>query len=152
HTSARRAESHDRLMSDPTSLEATELAEAIRRREVSCREVMRAYLARIERLNPRVNAIVSLQDGDRLLAQADERDAQLARGDWLRWMRGYLFTIKDLVATEGIRTTHGSRLLRAFVPTEDSIRAPRIGAAGAIIIGKTNTPEFGLGSQTYNPV
>src|SRR5262249_8387861 len=97
-------------------------------------------------------AIVSLQDGDRLLAQADERDAQLGRGDWLGWMHGFPFAVKDLVATEGIRTTHGSPLLRDFGPTEGSIMAARLRAAGAISIGKTNTPEFGLGSQTYNPV
>jgi len=139
-------------MPDPTALDATELAQAIRRREISCREVMLAYLARIERINPRVNAIVSLQDQERLLLQADERDAQLARATWLGWMHGFPIAVKDLVATAGIRTTLGSPLLRDFVPAEDAIVVARMKAAGAIVIGKTNTPEFGLGSQTYNTV
>ena len=139
-------------MSDPTAFDARTLAQAISRRDVSCREVMLAYLDRIERLNPRVNAIVSLQDRDRLIARADERDAQLARGQRLGWMHGFPIAVKDLVATAGIRTTLGSPLLREFVPVEDSIMVARLKAAGAIVIGKTNTPEFGLGSQTYNPV
>ncbi|HTT11957.1 MAG TPA: amidase [Burkholderiaceae bacterium] len=139
-------------MTDPTALEAAGLARAIRRREISCREVMLAYLARIDRLNPRVNAVVTRQDGDRLVAQADERDAQLGRGPPLGWMHGFPIAIKDLAATAGIRTTLGSPLLRNVVPVEDSIMVARLKAAGAIVIGKTNTPEFGLGSQTYNGV
>jgi amidase len=139
-------------MSDPAALDASDLAQAIERRAVSCREVMRAYLERIERLNPLVNAIVSLQDHDRLLVQAAERDAQLAQGHRLGWMHGFPIAVKDLVATAGIRTTLGSPLLRDFVPAEDSIMVARLKAAGAIVIGKTNTPEFGLGSQTYNEV
>jgi len=139
-------------MSDPTSLDAAALSQAIHTRAVSCREVMQAYLDRIERLNPRVSAIVSLQDQERLLAQADERDSQLARGQWLGWMHGFPIAVKDLAATAGIRTTLGSPLLREFVPAEDAIVVARMKAAGAIVIGKTNTPEFGLGSQTYNNV
>jgi amidase len=139
-------------MADPTDLDANELAQAIRRLDVSCREVMLAHLARIDRLNPRVNAIVSLQDQARLVAQADERDAQLARGEYAGWMHGFPIAVKDLAATAGIRTTLGSPLLRNLVPVEDSIMVARMKAAGAIVIGKTNTPEFGLGSQTYNQV
>jgi amidase len=139
-------------MTDPTALDSADLARAIHRREVSSREVMLAYLARIARLNPRVNAIVSLQDRSALLAQADERDTQLARGAPLGWMHGFPFAVKDLVATAGIRTTLGSPLLRNFVPVDDAITVARLKAAGAIVIGKTNTPEFGLGSQTYNEV
>jgi amidase len=139
-------------MTDPTALDGAELARTIHRREISCREVMVAYLARIERLNPRVNAIVSLQDRSALLKQADERDTQLAHGAPLGWMHGFPFAVKDLVATAGIRTTLGSPLLRNFVPVEDAITVSRLKAAGAIVIGKTNTPEFGLGSQTYNEV
>ena len=139
-------------MSDPTSLDAAALSQAIHTRAVSCREVMQAYLDRIERLNPRVSAIVSLQDQERLLARADERDGQLARGQWLGWMHGFPIAVKDLAATAGIRTTLGSPLLREFVPAEDAIVVARMKAAGAIVIGKTNTPEFGLGSQTYNNV
>ena len=139
-------------MADPTELDASALSQALAARRLSCRELMQATLARIERLNPTYNAIVSLRDGDALLAEADGRDAQLARGDRMGWMHGLPIAIKDLVATQGIRTTLGSPLLRDFVPQEDSTMVARIKAAGAIVIGKTNTPEFGLGSQTYNPL
>jgi len=139
-------------MTSIVSLDAVDLSAAIRRREVSCREVMRAYLDAVARLNPRFNAIVSLQDGDALIAQADERDAQLARGEWLGWMHGFPQAIKDLAATRGIRTTMGSPIFRDQVPQEDSIVVERARRAGAILIGKTNVPEFGLGSQTYNKV
>ncbi len=133
-------------------LHAHQLAEKIRLRDVSCREVMQAYLAQIERFNPVVNALVSLQPAERLLAQADERDAQLARGEYLGWMHGLPHAIKDLSLTQGIRTTYGSPLCRDFIPDHDGIMVQRIKAAGAIIIGKSNTPEFGLGSQSYNPL
>lgn len=133
-------------------LPAHELASKIHGRELSCREVMQAYLAHIERFNPQVNALISLQPADELLAQADERDSQLARGQYLGWMHGLPHAIKDLSLTSGIRTTLGSPLYRDFVPDHDGIMPERIKAAGAIIIGKTNTPEFGLGSQSYNPL
>ncbi|KRW61385.1 amidase [Pseudomonas sp. TTU2014-080ASC] len=133
-------------------LEAHQLAERIRLQQVSCREVMQAYLAQIERLNPKVNAIVSLQPEETLLAQADERDAELARGEYRGWMHGLPHAIKDLSLTQGIRTTLGSPLYRDYVPERDGIMVERIKAAGAIIIGKTNTPEYGLGSHSYNPI
>jgi len=135
-----------------TSLDAVPLSEAIRTRQVSCREVMQAYLDRIDRLNPAYNAIVSLQPRERLLAQADERDAQLARGQWLGWMHGMPQAIKDGALTRGIPSTYGSPLLKDFVPNEDSLFVERVKRAGAIVIGKTNMPEFGFGSHTYNPV
>ncbi|MDP4568550.1 amidase [Pseudomonas sp. LPH60] len=133
-------------------LQAHELAERIRLRQVSCREVMQTYLAHIERYNPLVNALVSLQPADSLLAQAEQRDAELARGQYRGWMHGLPHAIKDLSLTQGIRTTLGSPLYRDFIPERDGIMVERIKAAGAIIIGKSNTPEFGLGSQTYNPL
>ena len=133
-------------------LDALALSESIRRRQISCRELMQATLERIGRLNPRWNAIVSLQPAEQLLAQADERDAQLARGQWLGWMHGFPQAIKDLAFTKGIPTTLGSPLLQSFVPQEDALVVARAKRAGAIVIGKTNVPEFGLGSQTYNPV
>ncbi|GAA4415954.1 amidase [Quisquiliibacterium transsilvanicum] len=133
-------------------LDACALSGAIRGRQVSCREVMQATLARIDRLNPRFNAIVSLQPAESLLAQADERDAQLARGEWLGWMHGFPQAVKDLANTRGIRTTLGSPLLQDFVPREDALIVERARRVGAIVIGKTNVPEFGLGSQTYNSV
>jgi len=130
---------------------AIELSQAISSKAVSCREVMATYLDHIERINPKVNAIVSLQDRDGLLQNAQERDAQLSRGEYLGWMHGFPHAIKDLSSTKGIRTTRGSPLVDG-IPTEDSILAERIKSRGAILIGKTNTPEFGLGSQTYNSV
>ncbi len=134
------------------ALDALALSGAIRAREVSCREVMAAYLAQIERLNPKVNALVSLQAPESLLAQADARDRQLARGEWLGWMHGFPQAVKDLAATAGIPTTMGSPLFADFVPAHDAIVVERARRTGAIVIGKTNTPEFGLGSHTYNPV
>jgi amidase len=137
---------------DPLLLDACALAERIRSRQVSCREVMTAALARIERINPQINAIVSLQDGDLLLRQADGRDRELAQGTYRGFLHGFPHAVKDLAATAGIRTVSGSPLLADFVPTQDAIFVERLRKAGAIIIGKTNTPEFGLGSQTFNPV
>ena len=133
-------------------LQAHELAERIRLRQVSCREVMQTYLAHIEHYNPLVNALVSLQPAEALLAEADRRDAELARGEYRGWMHGLPHAIKDLSLTHGIRTTLGSPLYRDFIPERDGIMVERIKAAGAILIGKSNTPEFGLGSQTYNPL
>ncbi|MCP1641577.1 amidase [Pseudomonas citronellolis] len=133
-------------------LQAHELAQLIRLRQVSCREVMGDYLAHIERFNPAVNALVSLQPAEALLAQADQRDAELARGEYRGWMHGLPHAIKDLSLTKGIRTTLGSPLYRDYVPERDGIMVERIRAAGAILIGKSNTPEFGLGSQSYNPL
>ncbi len=135
-----------------TLLSACALSEHLHARKLSCREVMTAYLDRIDALNPRHNAIVSLQPRDVLLAQADARDAQLARGESMGWMHGFPIAIKDLAATAGIRTTSGSPLLAGHVPDQDGIMVARMKAAGGIVIGKTNTPEFGLGSHTYNTV
>ena len=135
-----------------TDLGAHALSQAIHARQVSCREVMQAYLARIAAVNPGVNAIISLQDEGTLLAQADARDAQLARGESLGWMHGLPQAIKDLAPTAGICTTLGSPLLRDSVPLEDALMVQRMKAAGCIVIGKTNVPEFGLGSHTFNEV
>ena len=131
---------------------ATSLSRAIHLRQVSCQEVMQATLARIERLNPQSNAIVSLQDPESLMTQARERDAQLARGESMGWMHGMPQAIKDLAHVQGLRTTLGSPLMKDFVASEDGLMARRMKAAGAIVIGKTNTPEFGLGSHTFNEV
>lgn len=133
-------------------LDACDLSRAIRSREVSCAEVMTAYLDHIDRFNPLVNAIVSLRDREPLLREAGERDRQLAAGEYLGWMHGMPQAVKDLVPTRGIRTTWGSPLYADFVPDEDAIFVERMRRAGAILIGKTNVPEFGLGSQTYNHV
>ncbi len=139
-------------MAEILNLDAVALSRAIKAKQISCVEVMTAYLDQIDRLNPRVNAIVSLQPREDLLGQAKTRDAQLARGEYLGWMHGFPHAVKDLEPTRGIRTTMGSPLFKNSVPAADSILVERIRSAGAIIIGKTNVPEFGLGSQTYNPV
>ncbi len=133
-------------------LDAAGLTGAIRSRRVSCVEVMTEYLDHIDRLNPRVNAIVALQDRVSLLAQSDQCDEQLARGEWMGPLHGFPFAVKDLMPVKGIRTTWGSPIFKDFVPEADGIIVERIRKAGAIFIGKTNAPEFGLGSNTYNPV
>ena len=135
-----------------TDLHGVQLSQAIHARAVSCREVMQAYLAQIDRLNPQFNAIVSRVDSERLLTQADGCDAELAAGHSRGWMHGFPMAIKDLSATAGVLTTRGSPLLARHVPAQDDLLVQRMKAAGGILIGKTNTPEFGLGSHTYNPV
>jgi amidase len=136
----------------PTSLSAHELSRLLHAEQLSCRELMAATLERIAQVNPRVNAIVSLRDGDELLKEADRYDALLAKGRSMGWMHGIPQAIKDLAPTAGLRTTLGSPLLADFVPQEDGLMVQRMKAAGAIVIGKTNVPEFGLGSHTFNTV
>jgi amidase len=136
---------------DHCFLPAHVLAEQIRTRHVSAREVMEAHLRQIEQINPQVNAIVTLLP-EQALAQADAADAQIARGDLLGALHGLPIAHKDLVETRGIRTTYGSPIYRDHVPDVDALIVERLRAAGAITIGKTNTPEFGAGSQTFNPV
>ena len=131
---------------------AIDLSRAIHLKQVSCQEVMQSTLERIARLNPQSNAIVSLQEPELLLAQARERDAQLAKGESMGWMHGMPQAIKDLSHAKGLRTTLGSPLMKDFVANEDGLMTSRMKAAGAIVIGKTNTPEFGLGSHTFNEV
>ena len=131
---------------------AVELADSIRRRQVSCVEVMSAYLSRIEALNPRVNAIVAMRDRDELMGAAAGRDEQLARGEYLGWLHGFPFAVKDLAAAAGLLWTEGSPIYADRVADVDELFVRRIKAAGAIVVGKTNVPEFGLGSQTYNRV
>ena len=130
---------------------AVELAARIRRRELSAREVMAAFLTQIERVNPQVNAIPTLLP-ERAEAGAEAADRALAAGEATGPLHGLPIAIKDLVATRGIRTTFGSPIYADHVPDQDEIIVERLRAAGAVIIGKTNTPEFGAGSQTFNPV
>ncbi|HJW52803.1 MAG TPA: amidase [Burkholderiaceae bacterium] len=138
-----------------TELPAHALLQAIQAREVSCREVMAATLARIEAVNPTHNAIVSLRAADTLLAEADQRDRELhdsSDASAIGALHGLPQAIKDAAQTAGLRTTFGSPLLRDHVPARDGLMAERMKAAGCIVIGKTNTPEFGLGSHTFNEV
>jgi amidase len=131
---------------------AVELADAIRRRQLSVREVVTAFLDRIEAVNPLVNAIVSLRDRADILDDADKADSQLAHAGHAGSLFGLPIAIKDLAQTKGLRTSFGSPIFADFVPQEDDFFVERIRKAGAIIIGKTNVPEFGLGSNTYNTV
>jgi len=133
-------------------LSAVALAAAIQARKLSCVEVMGAYLDHIQRRNPAVNAIVSLQDRDGLLRQARDRDAQLARKEAVGPLHGFPMAPKDLQSVTGLPFTQGSPIYKATVGVADSILVERQRKAGAIFIGKTNTPEFGFGSHTYNPV
>ena len=137
--------------SELCSASARDLARLIRTREVSAEEVMRAHLERIDRVNPQVNAIVTLLP-DRALDQAREADEALARGDEAGPLFGLPIAHKDLVETKGVRTTRGSPLFRDWVPDRDALIVERLKGAGAISVGKTNTPEFGAGSQTFNEV
>jgi len=132
-------------------LTAVELARRIRARDLSVREVMEAHLAQIERLNPQVNAIVTLLP-EQAMEQAVVADDALARGEKVGPLHGLPVAHKDLHLTKGIRTTFGSPIFKDFVPEQDSLIVERLKQAGAITIGKTNTPEFGLGSQTFNEV
>ena len=139
-----------------THLDADALSRAIHAREVSCREVMQAYLARIQRLNPRLNALVNLAPDATLLAQADQRDADLAPGKTAQgsrgWMHGMPQAIKDAAHAAGFPTTFGSPLHRNDVALQDGVMAARMKGAGCIVVAKTNLPEFGLGSHTFNNV
>jgi amidase len=132
-------------------LDAVDLVARIRRKQVSAREVMQAHLARIARVNPKINAIVTLV-AERAMAGAKAADELQAKGAVLGPLHGIPVAHKDLVRTAGIRTTLGSPMYKDFVPTEDALIVSRIRAAGAITLGKTNTPEFGAGSNTFNPV
>jgi amidase len=135
-----------------TDLAASALSDSIHARQVSCREVMTAYLDRIDAHNPSVNAIVSLRDRELLMVEAAERDDELAHGRSRGWMHGMPQAIKDLAEAEGLPMTSGSPLFEHFVPDFDCVMVARMKAAGCIVIGKTNVPEFGLGSHTFNEV
>ncbi len=130
---------------------AVDLARLIRNGELSAREVLEAHLRVIERVNPRVNAIVTLV-ADRALADAARADEAQARGAPLGPLHGLPIAHKDLFDTAGIRTTRGSPFFRDNIPERDAIVVQRARAAGAVTVGKTNTPEFGAGSQTFNAI
>ncbi len=135
-----------------TDMSASDLSRAIQGRKVGCVEVMRAYLQRIHRYNPLYNAIVSLVDDSELLRLAEQADLALDKGEYWGWMHGMPHAVKDLADARGLESSYGSPLFAGTVASEDSLPIARVRAQGAIFIGKTNTPEFGLGSQSYNPV
>ncbi|SIS79383.1 amidase [Paracoccus saliphilus] len=135
-------------MTDPTRLDADALSHAMADRSLSAVEVMEAHLDRIETVNPQINAIVSLRPRDELLAEARQADQAPRKG----WLHGMPVAVKDLAAVKGIRTTWGSPIFRDHVPPADDVVVARMRDAGAIFIGKTNTPEWGLGSHSFNEV
>lgn len=138
-------------MSELIWLTATKQAELIRRGDISAQELLQAHLAQIEAVNPQLNAIVTyLPELAQELAQA--ADAKQARGEELGVLHGLPIAHKDLFETAGIRTTMGSPVFADYVPESDDLIIARLKAAGCVTLGKTNVPEFGAGSHTFNPV
>lgn len=135
-------------MKDILEGSATELSAAIHARKVAPSEVMAAWLAQVQAVNGAVNAIVSLRDPDDLIAEARALDDVPPQG----WLHGIPLPVKDLVATKGLRTTWGAPLYASHLPAKDDILAARMRGAGAIFPGKTNVPEWGQGSHSFNPV
>ncbi|PYP60279.1 MAG: amidase [Gemmatimonadetes bacterium] len=129
---------------------ASDLARLVRWREISPVEVVQACLARVERHNPTINAIVTLNP--RALDEAEELERRLVRGEDIGLLAGLPVGIKDVTPVAGLRTTYGSTLYRDHVPTEDALVVQRLRAAGAVILGKTNCPEFAAGGATFNEV
>mgnify|MGYP001489065130 FL=1 len=132
-------------------LTATEIVKKIRKGEISAVETMEAHLAQIERINPQVNAIVTLVP-ELALEEARKADEKQAKGGNVGPLHGLPIAHKDLVPTKGIRTTFGSLVFQDFIPEEDALLVERLREGGAVMLGKTNTPEFGAGSQTFNQV
>ena len=139
-------------MSDIIELNGTELSQAIHQRQVSCVEVMDAYLTQIDRLNPTVNALVGFAERDAVKQLAQERDQQLARGESMGPLHGFPQAPKDLAPVAGMITTNGSPIFKNQQTTVDSAANAKVRAAGAIFVARTNSPEFGLGGHTYNTV
>lgn len=138
-------------MIDLSTATATQALAALRAREISSEELLDAQLARIEKFNPEVNAVVAL-DVERARVLAREADQAMARGEDRGPLHGLPITIKDLYATEGLTTTSGYVPFKDLVPTEDAAGVAALKKAGAIVFGKTNAPEFGADYQTYNGI
>ena len=130
---------------------AKSIARAVRDKTISAVEVVEAHLRRIDEVNPALNAVVQLS-GDRALSEARQADAALAGGDAVGPLHGVPMTIKDSLDTEGVVTTGGTKGRTGFVPEEDSTVVARLRGAGAILLGKTNTPEFTMAGETDNLV
>ena len=137
---------------DITELDAVSLAEAIKSRKLSCLEVMDAYLAQVERFNPRVNALVAMQPTDEVRRQAEDLDGELARGVWRGPLHGFPQAPKDMMPVKGMITTKGSPIFKGQVSTTDAVVFERMRSGGAVFIGRSNSPEFGLGGHTFNSV
>src|SRR6266550_3632231 len=137
-------------MEDLADRSASELARLVRSREVSPVEVVEACLARVERYNPAVNAVVTLNP--RALDDAGDLELRLVRGEEVGLLAGLPVGIKDVTPVAGLRTTYGSALYRDYIPAEDALVVRRLRDAGAVILGKTNCPEFAAGGNTFNEV
>lgn len=133
-------------------MRAVDMMDLVRKKKLSSREIMQSHLDQIHRLNGKVNAIVTLVPEEQLMAQAAAADEAIANGKWLGPLHGLPIAVKDLHETNGMRTTYGSPLFKDHVPDFDCGVVQREKEAGSILLGKTNTPEFGLGSQTFNQV
>ena len=138
-------------MTDLALRPAVDLVAALKRGDVGARELLDHYVARVERLNPAFNAVVTL-DVERARRAADAADTARARGETLGPLHGLPMTIKDTLETAGLRTTAGATLLSGHVPGTDATVVERVRAAGAVVFGKTNTPTFAADVQTYNPI
>src|SRR6056297_1631650 len=131
-----------------TDQSALDLSQALHDKTIGAVELMEATLAQIEKTNPKVNAIVSLRDADELRAEAREADNAERKG----WLHGIPIAVKDLANAKGLPTSMGNAMFAGQIAPADDLMVARMRAAGAIIIGKTNTPEWGLGSHSFNPV
>jgi amidase len=140
------------MSNDLCFMSARELAASIRSRALSAREVMSVFLAQIDRLNPKINAIVAKLPDNQCLALADDADRRLARGDDVGPLHGLPFAFKELDPVVGFPMTRGSLIFKDFMPSEDSVLAERLRRVGVVTIGKTNISEFGMGSHSYNDV
>ncbi|MHA4837722.1 amidase [Sphingopyxis sp. MSC1_008] len=139
-------------MNELLDMSAVSLAGAIRKKDVSARELMTAHIARVDALNPRFNAIVSRIDRTAAMDQAAACDEDAVAGRFRGVLHGFPHAVKDTAPAKGIRFTQGSPILKDNIPAADSLVVSRMRGAGAIFVGKTNVPEFALGSHSYNPV
>jgi amidase len=142
----------DSIPSDICFMNAVDLAAALRKKDLSAVEVMNAFYDRIEAVNPKINAIVALISRDEALRLAKQADADLGAGKPLGKLHGMPWAVKDMEDVKGFPTTKGCTLFKDYLPKADGLLAERLRAAGALFIGKTNVPEFGAGSNTFNPV
>src|SRR5260370_36748725 len=139
------------MSDDPCFLSAGELRRQIGAKEISPLEITRAVLARVERLQPLLNCFIEIC-ADRALVEAKDAERRIMAGDPLRGLEGIPFTVKDIVNTKDVRTTFGAIPYRDNVPDHDAVAVARLRAAGAILIGKTTTPEFGTKCLTDSPL
>ena len=142
----------DRSDTDLTDLDAVGLSRAIQTRQVSCVDTLDAFLSRVARLNPQVNALVALQPTEGLRQQAKQLDSELGRGIWRGPLHGFPQAPKDIMPARGLVTTKGSPIFKGQVSSFDAVVYERMRNGGAVFIGRTNSPEFGLGGHTFNSV